>query len=213
MHFTLCTSLYALHSMRFTLCSSLHALHSMRFTLCPSLYALRSMHFTLCTSLYVVGSEGSARKNPSRCFREKNEFWSTKNKCQETHWAPKTHVRKLVGLSNNMNMNFGQEARGTFRKNKMNFGRQNKCQEIFWALQRHEFWAPTTNVRKLAGISKKTCVLDSKNKSQETRLVLKQPVQEFCAPKANVRASKTNASWAPKTNVRKPTGLSKKHEF
>ena len=76
MHFTLCTSLYALHSMHFTLCASLYALHSMHFTLCASLYALRSMHFALCTSLYalhsiVVGSEGSAWKNPSRCFREK----------------------------------------------------------------------------------------------------------------------------------------------
>ena len=73
MHFTLCTSLYALHSMHFTLCTSLYALHSMHFTLCTSLYALHSMHFTLCTSLYVVGSEGSARKNPSRCFREKTQ--------------------------------------------------------------------------------------------------------------------------------------------
>ena len=64
-HFTLCTSLYAIHtmhhSMNFTPCT----LHSMHSTLCTSLYALHSMHFTPCTSLYVVGSEGSARKNPS----------------------------------------------------------------------------------------------------------------------------------------------------
>ena len=33
----------------FTLCTSLYALNSMRFTLCTSLYALRSMHFTQCT--------------------------------------------------------------------------------------------------------------------------------------------------------------------
>ena len=72
MHFTLCNSLYAIHSMHFTLCTSLYALHSMHFTLCTSLYALDSMHFTLCSSVYVVGSEGSARKNPSRCFREKS---------------------------------------------------------------------------------------------------------------------------------------------
>ena len=70
MHFALCTSLYALRSMHFTLCTSLYALHSMHFTLCTSLYALHSMHFTLCTSVYVVVSGGSARKNPSRCFRE-----------------------------------------------------------------------------------------------------------------------------------------------
>ena len=57
--------------MHFTLCTSLYALHSMRFTLCTSLHALDATHFTLCTSLSVVGSEGSARKNPSRCFREK----------------------------------------------------------------------------------------------------------------------------------------------
>ena len=56
MHFTLCTSLYALHSMHFTLCTSLYALHSMHFTLCTSLYALHSMHFTLCTSLYALHS-------------------------------------------------------------------------------------------------------------------------------------------------------------
>ena len=37
MHFTLRTSLYALHSMRFT------PLHSMLFTLCTSLYVLHSM--------------------------------------------------------------------------------------------------------------------------------------------------------------------------
>ena len=72
MRFTLCTSLYALHSMHFALCTSLYALHSMHFTLRTSLYALRSMHFTLCTSVYVVVSGGSARKNPSRCFREKS---------------------------------------------------------------------------------------------------------------------------------------------
>ena len=72
MHFALCTSLYALRSMHFTLCTSLYALHSMHFTLCTSLYALHSMHFTLCTSVYVVVSGGSARKNPSRCFREKH---------------------------------------------------------------------------------------------------------------------------------------------
>ena len=71
MHFALCTSLYALRSMHFTLCTSLYALHSMHFTLCTSLYALHSMHFTLCTSVYVVVSGGSARKSPSRCFREK----------------------------------------------------------------------------------------------------------------------------------------------
>ena len=56
MHFTLCTSLYALHSMHFTLCTSLYALDSMHFTLCTSLYALHSMHFTLCTSLYALHS-------------------------------------------------------------------------------------------------------------------------------------------------------------
>ena len=43
MQFTLCNSLYALHSMHFTLCTSLYALHSMHFTLCTSLYALQSM--------------------------------------------------------------------------------------------------------------------------------------------------------------------------
>ena len=65
MHFTLCTSLYALHSMHLTLCTSLYALHSctslyalhsMRFTLCTSLCALDSMHFTLCTSLCALHS-------------------------------------------------------------------------------------------------------------------------------------------------------------
>ena len=76
MRFTLCTSLYALHSMHFALCTSLYALHSMHFTLCTSLYALHSMHFTLCTSVYVVVSGGSARKNPSRCFREKKSSTS-----------------------------------------------------------------------------------------------------------------------------------------
>ena len=54
MHFTLCTSLYALHSMHFTLCTSLYALHSMHFTLCTSLYALHSMHFTLCNSMHLT---------------------------------------------------------------------------------------------------------------------------------------------------------------
>ena len=61
MQFTLCNSLYAIHSMHFTLCTSLYALdfyalHSMRLTLCTSLYALHSMHFTLCTSLYALHS-------------------------------------------------------------------------------------------------------------------------------------------------------------
>ena len=79
MHFTLCTSHYALDSMHFTLCTSLYALHSTRFTLCTSLYALNSTHFTLWTSLYVVGSEGSARKNPSRCFREFRSLSPKKN--------------------------------------------------------------------------------------------------------------------------------------
>ena len=56
MHFTLCTSLYALHSMHFTLCSELYALESMHFTLCTALYALHSVHLTLCTSLYALDS-------------------------------------------------------------------------------------------------------------------------------------------------------------
>ena len=38
-------------------------------------------------------------------------------------------------------------------KQYMKFGHQNKCQETFWALQKHVFWAPKTNVRKLAGLS------------------------------------------------------------
>ena len=53
-HCALCTSLHALRSMHFILCTSLYALHSMHFTLCTSLCALHSMHFTLCTSLYAL---------------------------------------------------------------------------------------------------------------------------------------------------------------
>ena len=231
------------------------------------------------------------------------------NKCQENFralkkhefWAPKTKVRKLAGLSKSMSFWTKKQMSGNppgSLKQYMNFGHQNKCQETFWALQKHEFCTPTTNVRKLAGISK-TCVLGAKNKCQETRLLctkskcrccqkkhmslghqkhmsrkplgsqksmrfehqnkcqepsglsknmsfahqqqmsgnslgsqtknmcfgrqnkcqeirraLKQPVQEFCAPKANVGAvKKTHESWAPKTNVRKPIGLSTKHHI
>ena len=98
MHFTRCTSLDVLHSMSFTLiyftrctmhlilCTSIDVLHS--DVLHSVYYALDSMHF--CTSVDVLHSvyyysvyyysvylilctslKGSARKNPSRCFREK----------------------------------------------------------------------------------------------------------------------------------------------
>ena len=47
--------------MHLTLCTSLYALHSMHFTLCISFYALHSMHLTLCTSLYVLNSVPALR--------------------------------------------------------------------------------------------------------------------------------------------------------
>ena len=56
MHFILCISFYAFHSMRFILCISFYAIHSMHFILCISFYAFHSMHFILyfilCISFY-----------------------------------------------------------------------------------------------------------------------------------------------------------------
>ena len=146
------------------------------------------------------------------------------NKCQETFWAlkkhefwaPKTKVRKLAGLSKSMSFGTKTQMSGNppgSLKQYMNFGHQNKCQETFWALQKHEFWTPTTNVRKLAGISK-TCALGAKNKCQETRRALKQPVQEFCAPKANVGAVKKHMSLGHQKQMsRNPLGSQKSMRF
>ena len=108
---------------------------------------------------------------------KKHEFWAPLKK-------PNFSTKKQISVN----------PPGSFY---MNFGQQNKCQETFWALQKHEFCTPTTNVRKLAGISKKTWVLGTKNKGQETR-----------------RALKKHEFWNQKTNVRKPAGLFETiHEF
>ena len=168
---------------------------------------------------------------------QKHEFWApkkignlldspktwvlgTKNKCQETFyalqkhefWAPKTNVRKPSGLSKNVSFGHQQQMSGNLLDNPKTWllGTKNKCQETFWALQKCEFWAPKTNVRKPSGLSKnmnsgyqkqmagnllgspKTWVLGTNNKCQETFWALQK--HEF---------------WAPKTNVRKPSGLSK----
>ena len=148
----------------------------------------------------------------------------TKNKCQETFWAlqkcefwtPKTNIRKPSGLSKNMKLGHQKQMAGNLLGSPKTWvlGTNNKCQETFWALQKHEFWAPKTNVRKPSGLSKnmslghqkqmsgnllgspKTWVLGTKNKCQETFWTLQK--HEF---------------WAPKTNNRKPSGLSKNMRF
>ena len=81
MHFTLCTSLYALHTMHLTLCTSHYALHSMHFTLRASLYALHSMHLTQCTSLYVLHSMLLGQRAPhGRTLRD--AFGNKKAECR-----------------------------------------------------------------------------------------------------------------------------------
>ena len=186
---------------------------------------------------------------------------STKNKCQETFWAlpkhefwaPKTNVRQPSGFSKNMSFEQQKQMSGNLLGSPRTWvlGTKSKCQETFWALQKYEFWAPKTNVRKPSGFSK-TWVLGTKNKWQEIFWALQK--HEFWAPKTNVRKPSglsknmtighqkqmpgnllgspktwvlgTNNKyqetfwtiqkyefWAPKTNVRKPSGLSKKNEF
>ena len=147
----------------------------------------------------------------------------TKNKWQETFWALQKHEfwapkkqRKSSGLSKNMSFGHQKQKSGNFLDSPKTWdlGTKNKCQETFWALQKHEFWAPKTNVRKPSGLSKnvnfghqqqmsgnlldspKTWVLGTKNKCQETFWALQK--QEI---------------WAPKTNFRKPSGLSKNMNF
>ena len=61
--------------------------------------------------------------------------------------------------------------------------------------KKHVFWAPKTNVRKLAGLSNN---LYKSFVHQEQMSGL---------------SKKTHESLAPKTKVRKLMGLSKKHEF
>ena len=164
------------------------------------------------------------------------------NKCQENFWALQNYVswafKKFAELSKNMSFGHLSKSRvfqpkkisgnppGSLRK-YMNFGHQNKCQETFWALkktwvldtnnkcqetrcdQKHVFWAPKTNVRKLAGLSnnlykscvdqkqmsglsKKTWVLGTKNKRQETHWALNKA-----------------SNLGTKTNVRIPSGPSR----
>ena len=143
---------------------------------------------------------------------QKSMRFGHQNKCQETFWAlkehefwaPKTKVRKLAGLSKSMSFGTKKQMSGNppgSLKQYMNFGHQNKCQETFWALRKHEFWTPTTNVRKLTGISKK---------------------HVFWAPKTNVRKLAGLSNNLYKSFVhqkqmsglsKKPTGLSTKHEI
>ena len=131
-------------------------------------------------------------------------------------WAPKANVRKPFGLSKNLSFGHQKQMSGNLLGSPKIWvlGTKNKCQETFWALQKHEFWAPKTNVRKPSGLSKnvnfghqqqmsgnlldspKTWVLGTKNKCQETFWALQK--QEI---------------WAPKTNIRKPSGLSKNMNF
>ena len=151
---------------------------------------------------------------------QKHEFWAPKTKCQETFWAlqkhefwaPKTNVSKPSGLSKNMSFGHQTQMSANLLGSPKTWilGTKNKCQETFWAIQKHEVWAPKTNVRKPSGLSKnmssghqkqmsgnllgspKTWVLGTKNKCQETFWALQK-----------------HDCWAPKTNVRKPSGLSK----
>ena len=87
----------------------------------------------------------------------------TKNKWQETFWALQKHEfwapkkqRNSSGLSKNMSFGHQKQKSGNFLDSPKIWvlGTKNKCQETFWALQKHEFWAPTTNVRKPSGLSK-----------------------------------------------------------
>ena len=148
----------------------------------------------------------------------------TKNKCQETvwalqkheFWAPKTNVRKSCGLSKNMRFGHQQQMSGSLLGSPKTWllGTKNKCQQTFWALQKHKFWAPTTKVRKSSGLFKnkkfehqkqmsvnllgspKKWVLGTKKICQETFWALQK--REF---------------WAPITNIRKPSGLSRNMSF
>ena len=148
----------------------------------------------------------------------------TNSKCQETFWtiqkhdcwAPKTNGRKPSGLSKERSFGQQKQMSGNLLGSPKTWvlGTNNKCQEAFWALQKYEFWKPKTNVRKPSGLSKnmsfghrkqmsgnllgspKTWVWGTKNKCQETFWAL----QEY-------------ETWAPKTKVRKPSGLSKHMSF
>ena len=164
----------------------------------------------------------------------------TKHKCQQTFWAlqkhefwaPKTNVRKPSGLSKNMSFGHQKQMSGNLvgSPKTWDLGTNNKCQEAFWALQKHEFWAPRTNVRKPSGLSKN---MSFGHQKQMSGNLLGSPKTWVWAPKANVRKpfglSKNMNSghqkkretfwtiqkhefWAPITNIRKPSGLSKKHE-
>ena len=125
----------------------------------------------------------------------------TKHKCQQTFWAPekhefwapKTNVRKPSGLSKNMTIGHQKQMSGNHLGSPKTWflGTKNKCQETFWALQKHEFWAPRTNVRKPSGLSKNMTVGHQKQMS------------------GNLLGSPKTWVWAPKANVRKPFGLSK----
>ena len=124
---------------------------------------------------------------------------STKNKCQETFWALQkrdfwaltTNVRKPSGLSKNMSFGHQKQMSGNLLGSPKTWvwGTKNKCQETFWALQM-SFGHQKQMSGNLLG-SPKTWVLGTKNKCQEIFWTLQK--YEF---------------WVPKTNVRKPSGLS-----
>ena len=123
------------------------------------------------------------QKQKSGNFLDSPKTWvsGSKNKCQETFWAlqkhelwaPKANVRKPFGLFKNMNSGHQKKKKPSGQSKNMSCGHQkqmsgnllcspktwvlgtkNKCQETFWTLQKREFWAPTTNVRKPSGLSK-----------------------------------------------------------
>ena len=99
LHLVLCTWLYALGSMHLALCTWLYA----------RLYALGSMQLAPCTWLYVFESaqvlyaswsESSARKNPSRCFRELHYHtkFTTQQLLQPRNDCAQIYTQKLLHI-------------------------------------------------------------------------------------------------------------------
>ena len=136
---------------------------------------------------------------------QKHEFWTPKTNVRKLSglskkhefWTPKTNVRKPSGLSKNMKFGHQKQMAGNLLGSPKTWisGTKNKCQETVWALQKNEFWAPKTNVRKSCGLSKN---MRFGHQKQMSGNLLGSPKHEF---------------WAPKTNGRKSSGLSRNMSF
>ena len=156
---------------------------------------------------------------------QKSMRFGHQNKCQETFWAlkehelwaPKTKVRKLAGLSKSMS--FGTKKQMSANppgslKQYMNLGTKTNVRKPSGLSKKISFAHQQQMSGNSLGSQKKPCVLGAKNKCQETRRALKQPVQKFCAPKANVGAVKKDMSLGhQKQRSGNPWGSQKSMSF